>query len=254
MARSNASSLGGTEQREFRRLLVVSALAHAALGFFLAFSPGSEVVMPQGVIAVELVSLPAPAQAVTAAPRAARPAPPPPPPEPKQVVLPKETAPPKPEAKSEPKPAPKPAAKPKPEPPAEPAQEREYSDVLSELRAEAGDEAPTAAPAPQQTASIGSPTGQPVSPEFLAWERRARIHIKQNWVVPPAFRNEPLRTGIVVELDAAGAVVGEPRIVKRSGNPWYDDGVVRSIQKASPLPPPPEPGEWSFVFVANEGF
>ena len=126
--------------------------------------------------------------------------------------------------------------------------------MLSELRAEAGDEAPTAAPAPQQTAAIGSPTGQPVSPEFLAWERRARIHIRQNWVVPPSFRNEPLRTSIVVDLDASGAIVGEPRIVKRSGNPWYDDGVVRSIQKASPLPPPPEPGEWSFVFVADEGF
>ena len=257
MARSNAISLGTTGQREFRRLLVVSALAHAALALLLTFSPGGEVVMPKGVIAVELVSLPAPAPAAPAAPRAARPAPPPPPPEPKQVVLPKETAPPKPEAKPEPKPAPKPAAKPKPEPTAKPAQEREYSDVLSELRAEAGDEAPTAAPtpapAPQQTASIGSPTGQPVSPEFLAWERRARIHIRQNWVVPPSFRNEPLRTSIAVELNAAGAVVGEPRIVKRSGNPWYDDGVVRSIQKASPLPPPPEPGEWSFVFVADEG-
>ncbi len=254
MARSNAISLGATEQREFRRLLVVSALAHAALAFFLAFSPGSAVVVPRGVIAVELVSLPAPAQAVTAAPKAERPAPPPPPPEPKQVVLPKEPAPPKPEAKPEPKPV----AKPKPEPAAAPPKEREYSDVLSELRAETGDEAPapapTPAPAEQQTAAIGSPTGQPVSPEFLAWERRARVHIRQNWVVPPSFRNEPLRTSIVVDLDAAGAIVGEPRIVKRSGNPWYDDGVVRSLQKASPLPPPPEPGEWSFVFVADESF
>jgi outer membrane biosynthesis protein TonB len=231
---------------------VVSALAHAALAFFLVFSPGSEIVMPQGVIAVELVSLPAPAQAVTAAPRAARPAPPPPP-EPKQIVLPKETAPPKPEAKPEPKPVPKPAAKPKPEPPAEPAKERDYSDVLSELRAEAGDEAPTAAPAPQQTAAIGSPTGQPISPEFSAWERRARIHIRQTWVVPSSFRNAALRTSIAVDLDASGAIVGEPRIVKRSGNPWYDDGVVRSIQKASPLPPPPEPGEWTFIFDASEG-
>ena len=59
---------------------------------------------------------------------------------------------------------------------------------------------------------------------------------------------------IRVELDASGGVVGEPRIVGRSGNPWYDEGVVRSIQKASPLPPPPEAGEWSFVFVADESF
>jgi TonB family protein len=107
---------------------------------------------------------------------------------------------------------------------------------------------------PAQTAAIGSPTGRPVSPEFFAWERRARIHIRQNWVVPPSFRNQPLRTSILVELDAGGGVVGEPRIVKRSGNPWYDDGVVRSIQKASPLPAPPEAGDWSFVFVADESY
>jgi colicin import membrane protein len=236
---------GPLERQEFRRLLVVSALAHAALAFFLAFSPGGEIAMPQGVIAVELVAMPSPTPAP--APTASRPAPPPPP-EPKQIVLPKETAPPPPE----PKPAAKPKPEPKPAPAPEPSPEKDYSDVLSELRAEVGDEPPAEAPAPAQAASIGSPTGRPVSPEFLAWERRARIHIRQNWVVPPSFRNQPLRTSIVVELAASGAVVGEPRVVKRSGNPWYDDGVVRSIQKASPLPPPPEAGEWSFVFVADE--
>ena len=117
-----------------------------------------------------------------------------------------------------------------------------------------GTRRPTPAPRPrQQTAAIGSPTGQPVSPEFLAWERRARASTSaRTGSCLRAFGTQPLRTSIVVELDAAGAVVGEPRIVKRSGNPWYDEGVVRSIQKASPLPPPPEPGEWSFVFVADE--
>jgi outer membrane biosynthesis protein TonB len=204
--------------------------------------------MPLGVIAVDLVAMPAPAAPAQAAP-APRPPAPPPPPEPKQVVLPKEPAPlpPKPAAEAKPKPKPEPK-------PAESAKEKDYADVLSELRDEVGDVAPAPAPAPAQTAAIGSPTGQPVPPEFLAWERRARIHIRQNWVVPPSFRNQPLRTSIVVELDAGGGVVGEPRIVKRSGNPWYDDGVVRSIQKASPLPAPPEAGEWSFVFVADESY
>jgi hypothetical protein len=246
VGRGVAIPLGALERREFRRLLAVSALAHAALAFFLGFSPGGEVVMPQGVIAVELVALPAPTPA--SAPKAARPAPPPPP-APKQIVLPKETAPPPPEPKA----AAKPKPEPKPEPAAEPSPEKDYGDVLSELRAEVGDE-PTAAPAPAQTASIGSPSGRPVSPEFLAWERRARIHVRQNWVVPPSFRNQPLRTTIVVDLSASGDVLGEPRVTKRSGNPWYDDGVVRSLQKASPLPPPPEAGEWSFVFVADESF
>lgn len=249
MTRGVAISVDSFERREFRRLLLVSALAHAALALFLGFSPSGEIVMPQGVIAVELVSIPAPSAPAKAA-SAPKAAPPPPPPAPKQIVLPKETAPPAPKAAVEPKPAPKPA--PKTAPTAEPAGERDYADVLSELRKEAGDEAPAAAPA--QTASIGSPTGRPVSPEFLAWERRARIHIRQNWVVPPSFRNQPLRTSIMVELDSGGAVVGEPRIVQRSGNPWYDDGVVRSIEKASPLPAPPEAGDWSFVFVADESY
>jgi outer membrane biosynthesis protein TonB len=225
---------------------MVSVALHAALAFFLGYSASEEIAMPQGVIAVELVSLPAPAPAPAPAAKTARPAPPPPPPEPKQVVLPKEPAPtePKPKAEAKPKPAPT------PERAAEP--EKDYSDVLSDLRAEVGDEPPPPTPAPAQTASIGSPNGRPMSPEFLAWERRARIHIRQSWVVPPSFRNQPLRTSIVVELSASGEVVGEPRVVKRSGNPWYDDGVVRSIQKASPLPPPPEAGDWSFVFVADE--
>ncbi len=250
MGRFIATSLGASEQRELRRLLTASALVHLALALFLGFSPGGEIVMPLGAIAVELVAMPAPAQAPApaAAAKAARLAPPPPPPAPKQVVLPKETAPPKPEPKAVTKP------KPEPQPSSEPATEREYSDVLSELRAEAGDEAPSPAAPTQTAAAVGSPTGQPVSPAFLAWERKARIHIRQNWVVPPSFRNEPLRTSITVELDAGGTILGEPRIVKRSGNPWYDDGVVRSIQKASPLPAPPEAGEWSFVFVADEGF
>jgi len=249
VARGVAISLETLERREFRRLLVVSALAHAALALFLGFSPDGEVVMPQGVIAVELVAMPAPTAPAKAAP-APKPVPPapPPPPEPKQVVLPKEPAPlPEPKPAAEPKPAPRPEPK-----PAEPESEKDYADVLSELREEVGDEAP--APAPAQAASIGSPTGSPVPPEFLAWERRARIHIRQNWVVPPSFRNQPLRTGVLVELDAGGAVVGEPRVVKRSGNPWYDDGVVRSIQKASPLPPPPEAGEHTFEFDADESF
>jgi TonB C terminal len=47
-------------------------------------------------------------------------------------------------------------------------------------------------------------------------------------------------------------VRGEPDLVQRSGNPWYDEGVVRSIRKASPLPAPPEPGPVRLVMVSDE--
>ena len=66
--------------------------------------------------------------------------------------------------------------------------------------------------------------------------------------LPPESRD------LEVKLDAAGNVKGKPRIARRSGNPWYDDGVVRSIQKASPLPAPPEAGAWTFVFTSDEDF
>jgi hypothetical protein len=49
-------------------------------------------------------------------------------------------------------------------------------------------------------------------------------------------------------------VIGEPRITRRSGNPWYDEGVVRGIQKASPLPPPPRAGDWDFVVLPEDAY
>jgi TonB family protein len=167
------------------------------------------------------------------------------------VVLPTEPTEPKPAPKAEPKPKP---AEPRelPKPPAE----QDYVDVLEQLRAEAGDPEPqpNAEPAEQTgpIASAGVPGGQPVSGEVAAWMRDARVHIRRNWAVPPGFRTESLVTEVEVELDAAGNVQGEPRLTRRSGNPWYDDGVVRGVKKASPLPAPPEAGTWTFVMVSDE--
>ncbi len=67
-------------------------------------------------------------------------------------------------------------------------------------------------------------------------------------MLPAGLRREPLETQIDVELDAQGNVLSAPKVTRRSGNPWYDESVVRAVQKASPLPPPPEPGTWPFVF------
>ena len=128
--------------------------------------------------------------------------------------------------------------------------------MLDQLREEAGEEAPTAeAPAEPAQASApagGGGSGRPVSPEVADWMRRVRIHVRQSWVVPPGFRQQSLSTVVDVDLDAGGNLVGEPEIVRRSGNPWYDEGVVRSIRGASPLPAPPEPGVWNFVFLSDE--
>ena len=181
-------------------------------------------------------------------------------PEPKPRVEPK--PPPKEVAKAEP---PKPAAKPPPPKP-QPKPQESYDDVLADLRAERGESRPDRVERPTRTASAATPgaggtapkPGAPaagtasVTPEVAAWLRAARLHVRQAWVLPAGLRTEPLETQIEVELDAQGNVLSEPRIVRRSGNPWYDESVVRAVQKASPLPPPPEAGKWPFVFKPED--
>ena len=110
--------------------------------------------------------------------------------------------------------------------------------MLSELRAEAGDEAPTPAPARRPRRSARRPGARCRRNSSPGSAGRASTSARTG-SCRRAFATSRCAPSILVELDAGGAVVGEPRIVKRSGNPWYDDGVVRSIQKASPLPPPP---------------
>src|SRR5262249_11707095 len=187
---------------------------------------------------------PQPAPAPVAPPK-------PPPPVPEKRVLPQEA------------PTPKPRPKQKEIPPEavqrREAPEKDYGDVLDQLRAEAGEdhtkaEAPPAPPAPAAASapSGGGGNGKPVSPEIAEWMKRVRIHVRQSWVVPAGFRQQSISTGVSVELDASGNVVGEPEIVRRSGNPWYDDGVLRSILRASPLPAPPDPGRWTIVFESDE--
>lgn len=265
MAGSVAIDLDAGRRRDFRRLLLVSAAIHAGFAVLLAFSPGLPVIdAPAGAISVDLVAMPAPAAArpkAKPAPAAKPvPAPPPPaakpkpkPPVPEKRVLPQEATTPKPTPRAKQKElAPEDVARPK-------AQEQDYADVLDQLRNEAGPEeaAPAAEPVAQAPAAApagGGGTGRPVSPEVADWMRRARIHIRRSWVVPPGFRQQSLATMVNVALDEQGNLIGEPELTKRSGNPWYDEGVLRSITKASPLPAPPEAGVWVFVLVSDENY
>ncbi len=234
-------------------MVVGSALAHAgALGLVLAAPSGSDQAPPR-VISVELIA-PSPAAAPAARKPASAPAPvpaaKPPPPKPKQVVLPEKPQ------------APKPQSKPKPREPdvfkePEKKQEKSLEELLEEMRGDAA-ETPTA-PGPTEPAmaaiapSPGSSEGRgALSAEERDWQARVIRRMKGIWVVPPGFRTQPLQTRVVVTLDAAGNILGTPRITQRSGNPWYDDGVVRGLGKASPLPPPPEAGDWTMWFEPGD--
>jgi hypothetical protein len=252
-------------RREFRRFLIGSLILHASVLLVLVIDGGGEVAIPRGVVSVNLVSLPTPPAPIPATRKAApKPVPPPPPKAPVQekIVLPKESRLPPPKPKQEkiaPKPAPTPVRKElTPEDLARP-QEQEYDDIMAQLRAESDEIFPEADPveeAPPVPKPAGAPagTGRPVTAEESVWMRKAKIHVRQAWTLTPGFRTQVLETHVSVDLDSAGALVGEPKIVRRSGNPWYDDSVVRALEKASPLPPPPAPGEWSFVFVPDDSY
>ena len=243
--------LGGGRRAELRRFLIASGVAHLALVAAFAYSPESRISMPRGVVAVELVAAPPGAQP----PVRVAPAPAPPKPvKPKKVVLPAEPSTPKPKPKPE-----KPKVVAKVEPPVKPAPapEKDYEDVLAQLRAESGENAPpaeVASTAPAVTGPIGSPNGVAISPEVAAWLKRAKIHVRKNWIVPPGFRIQALEAQVQVDLGSGGRVRGTPRVTKASGNPWYDEGVISAIQKSSPLPPPPEAGKWTFVFVPEDSY
>jgi TonB family protein len=241
-------------RRGLRKTVAISTVAHAAVVAVLVLGPAlhpKPVLLPS-VVTVDLVAAP---PAPAPAPRA-RPAPRP---TPRKVVLPAS-----PSRVVAPVPTPKPREKPV---------EQDYDELLKRLRADAGEDRPepvdlqpkappapptptvTPAPAPavvsEPRAAATSTTrgvGRRVSPEVAAWVRDARIHVRREWVLAAGFRLQDLETHVEVELDRDGHVIGEPEVTRRSGNPWYDESVVRAIEKADPLPAPPEAGRWPFVF------
>jgi TonB family protein len=257
-------------ERAFRRALALSVGAHLVLLGLAYVNPfhSRSYELPAGVMDVSLVAAVPSAQAAAprAAPRpappkpAAKPKPPPkevakpvPPPEAPQVKADKKLLPK--EAVQEPKPKPKPTPAVKP-----PEKELDYDDALDSLREELGEpEDEGEAPDPELLASVKPArgpagmggTGDPLDPLIAAWIKRVKIHVSRAWVLEPSFKRQIIEAEIVVTLDASGRVLAVD-VQRRSGNPYYDESVVRAIEKASPLPAPPEDGDWAFVFTPQD--
>ncbi len=242
-----------------RSLLVLSLVGHLCLMLGLMLTPGpAPLRMPQS-LTVELVAAvpvapkpPAPPPAPTPTPTPT-PAPAPPPPKPKVKILPKQ--------------APSVQLKPKPKPKPEPVLHRRsrpkelaYEDALAQLRGELGEPpaamdspepAESPAPAPDSP-SARSSQGVKVDPELLAWHQAVKRHIRAGWVNPHEFRNRGLAAELVIDVAIDGRLLGRPKLVASSGNPFYDDNAVRALTRVSPLPPPPKAGPRTIVFTSEE--
>ncbi len=238
-------------RREFHRALVASGIVHGVMLALLAWAPAtsSRYVLP-GVVVVDLVAAPRhmPPPAASRPKAKPRPLPPPEaaaPPKPKKVVLPKQAT--------------QPVEKAPTKPPPKAREQKEYDDVLAQLRADAGESRPDPRAEDRSEAApamAGEPGGVLVSPEVAQWIRDVRIHVRRGWVVPGHFRDQALVTRVRVEVDGGGRVIGTPSLTQSSGDPYWDDNVVRAVQKASPLPAPPTSvaGEWPFEFRSDEYF
>lgn len=268
-------------RRHLRSAALVSLALHGVVFAALTLAPSPSIPPLPQVLSVELVAAPPgparppaarPKPKPTPAPRVEpRPAPPPPPPPPApkaQVeVLPEQAparvekvVPPPPEP--QPKPVPKVEPNPRPTPRPEPAPELSYEEAMASLDDELGVDETTEllAPPEQETrpepsdaprSSAGEPERAPgtfVSPELAAWSRAVRRQIQSVWVTPPSFRGRGLVTHLEIRLAASGEVLGEPRVVRSSGDPYFDDNAVRAVLRASPLPAPSEPGVRDFLF------
>lgn len=62
-------------------------------------------------------------------------------------------------------------------------------------------------------------------------------HIENNWLRPPGLKAEDLTAIVVVKLNADGTVKST-KIEQSSGEVFYDNSLIRAINKASPLPIP----------------
>ena len=244
--------------RWLRQTWVISAVAHLTLLSLVLWWPSSRPthVVPRA-ITVSLLSAvpappPAPKPAVKAPPKA--PAPkakpvPTPKPKPKVKVLPKKA--PTPVAQAPAKPRPKPVVKRKPRP-----EELSYDDALAKLRGELGESAPVApTPAPIKASPRVAATagkGAVISAELAAWTLGVKRHVKNNWIMPPEFRESGLAAELAIWVQADGAIRGQPQLLRTSGNPYYDDNAIRALSRSSPLPAPPAAGRRVLVLSAEE--
>lgn len=267
-------------RRRLRTAMFVSLAMHAVLLGVFAVSPPALIAPTPEYLSVDLVAAAPPARRVTpspsapsapsATPPAAEPAPPPPAPsapappiaEAPVQVLPEETpgrireAKPEPpkivaEAKVEPTPKPTPPA-----PPPRPKKEEVFADddaAMAALMAElGGDEvsellessaSQRAEDAANEAESAGAPQrGIEVSPEQLAWDRDVQQQISRRFPDLARYRGRRLVAQVEINVTLSGGILGNPKLIRTSGDLDFDRRAVSAILLAAPFGAPPEAG------------
>ena len=269
-------------RRRLRTAMFMSLAMHAVLLGIFAVSPPALIAPTPEYLSVDLVAAAPPARRVTrspsapsappATPPAAEPAPAPPAPsapapappiaEAPVQVLPEETpgrireAKPEPpkivaEAKVEPKPKPKPPA-----PPPRPKKEEVFADddaAMAALMAElGGDEvsellessaAQRAEDSANEAESAGAPQqGIEVSPEQLAWDRGVQQQISRRFPDLARYRGRRLVAHVEINVTLSGGILGNPKLIRTSGDLDFDRRAVSAILLAAPFGAPPEAG------------
>jgi len=254
---SNAvATIAGTREREFRRMVALSAGLHVALSVAAVVSlPGiGDHELPAGPMITMITAAELAARtgevARPVAPKPPKPEPkpvaeptPPPPPPTDQIVIPEDTH----RKPAKPKPAEVREVETRRSEPAE-TEQVDLEDLLIEERILSGqmpgDPKPDARP--QVTPGAGG-TGAPLSAAEAAWHQKVRAHVRRTLSLPPGFRGKGLKTLVSVTLTSRGNLLGF-EVERSSGNPWYDDQIERYLSDEDSLPAPPSAGEWELVF------
>jgi TonB family protein len=227
-----------------RGSILLSAFFHAFLfvAFLLASGTGGAKVVYKPQYQVRLVRpQEVPSLSKPQKKKVAKPKPKPPPkvvkPKPKKVVVPEKKkeapkAPPEKKVATKPEPKPEPVEKPR-----EPAPEEVLEEALARIKKRAGSRDKLAAKASEK------PSGweeRQKEIQYRSYYDQVERAVRENWIPPQSmdFEEDSAMTVVSLTLLPDGRVL-KSYIEEPSGDPLFDQSVMRAILKSTPFPPPP---------------
>jgi colicin import membrane protein len=81
------------------------------------------------------------------------------------------------------------------------------------------------------------------------YQERIRLQIIEAWILPmPQEEARKLQATALLTVSREGDVA-HLKLLQPSGNPLFDDSLLRAIKQAAPLPPLPEDYQGAFLEV-----